>query len=116
MLLIDAKSGRIVEASARACEFYGFSEEAIKGKNLAELNASNLTDMKTQQEGEDEIYETNHFAAGGEIKQVRIYKQNYELPGGDKIGFCVVKDVTKSNTLKKNARREIGRASCRERV
>jgi len=106
LLLIDAKSGKIVEASARACEFYGFSEEAIKNKNLAELNASNLTDMKTQQEGEGEIYETNHFAAGGEIKQVRIYKQNYELANGEKIGFCVVKDVTKSNTLKKNAHKQ----------
>lgn len=106
LLLIDAKSGRIVEASARACEFYGFSEEAIKSKNLAELNASNLTDMKTLQEYEGEIYETNHFAAGGEIKQVRIYKQNYDLPGGEKIGFCVVKDVTKSNALKKNAQKQ----------
>ena len=106
LLLIDAKSGRIVEASARACGFYGFSEEAIKSKNLAELNASNLTDMKTLQEDKGEIYETNHFAAGGEIKQVRIYKQNYELPGGEKIGFCVVKDVTKSNALKKNAQKQ----------
>ena len=106
LLLIDAKSGKIVEASARACEFYGFSEEAIKNKNLAELNASNLTDMKTLQEYEGEIYETNHFAAGGEIKQVRIYKQNYDLPGGEKIGFCVVKDVTKSNALKKNAQKQ----------
>ena len=106
LLLIDAKSGRIVEASARACEFYGFSEEAIKSKNLAELNASNLTDMKTLQEDEGEIYETNHFVAGGEIKQVRIYKQNYELSNGEKIGFCVVKDITKSNTLKKNAQKQ----------
>ncbi|WP_314301212.1 PAS domain S-box protein, partial [Campylobacter showae] len=106
LLLIDAKSGKIVEASARACEFYGFSEEAIKSKNLAELNASNLTDMKTLQEDEGEIYETNHFVAGGEIKQVRIYKQNYELSNGEKIGFCVVKDITKSNTLKKNAQKQ----------
>ncbi|MGP1532911.1 MAG: PAS domain S-box protein [Campylobacter sp.] len=106
LLLIDAKSGRIVEASARACEFYGFSEEAIKSKNLAELNASNLTDMKTLQEDEGEIYETNHFVAGGEIKQVRIYKQNYGLSNGEKIGFCVVKDITKSNTLKKNAQKQ----------
>ena len=97
LLLIDAKSGRIVEASARACEFYGFSEEAIKSKNLAELNASNLTDMKTLQEDEGEIYETNHFVAGGEIKQVRIYKQNYELANGEKIGFCVVKEIGRAH-------------------
>lgn len=106
MLLIDAKSGKIIEASTKACEFYGLSYEEIKNKNLAELNASNLTDMTIQQDGEAQIYEMTHFVASGEVKQVSIRKQNYELPGGEKIGFCVIKDVTKSNALKKNAQKQ----------
>ena len=106
MLLIDAKSGKIIEASTKACEFYGLNDVEIKNKNLAELNASNLTDMTIRQDGEAQIYETNHFVASGEVRQVRIRKQNYELPGGEKIGFCVIKDVTKSNALKKNAQKQ----------
>ncbi len=106
MLLIDAKSGKIIEASTKACEFYGLNDVEIKNKNLAELNASNLTDMTIRQDGEAQIYETAHFVASGEVRQVRIRKQNYELPGGEKIGFCVIKDVTKSNALKKNAQKQ----------
>ena len=106
MLLIDAKSGKIIEASTKACEFYGLNDVEIKNKNLAELNASNLTDMTIRQDGEAQIYETTHFVASGEVRQVRIRKQNYELPGGEKIGFCVIKDVTKSNALKKNAQKQ----------
>ena len=106
MLLIDAKSGKIIEASTKACEFYGLNDVEIKDKNLAELNASNLTDMTIRQDGEAQIYETTHFVASGEVRQVRIRKQNYELPGGEKIGFCVIKDVTKSNALKKNAQKQ----------
>lgn len=106
MLLIDAKSGKIIEASTKACEFYGLNDVEIKNKNLAELNASNLTDMTIRQDGEAQIYETTHFVASGEVRQVRIRKQNYELPGGEKIGFCVIKDVTRSNALKKNAQKQ----------
>ena len=106
LLLIDAKSGKIIEASTKACEFYGLNDVEIKNKNLAELNASNLTDMTIRQDGEAQIYETTHFVASGEVRQVRIRKQNYELPGGEKIGFCVIKDVTKSNALKKNAQKQ----------
>ena len=106
MLLIDAKSGKIIEASTKACEFYGLNDVEIKNKNLAELNASNLTDMTIRQDGEAQIYETTHFVASGEVRQVRIRKQNYELPGGEKIGFGVIKDVTRSNALKKNAQKQ----------
>lgn len=106
MLLIDAKSGKIIEASTKACEFYGLNDVEIKNKNLAELNASNLTDMMIRQDGEAQIYETTHLVASGEVRQVRIRKQNYELPGGEKIGFCVIKDVTRSNALKKNAQKQ----------
>ena len=106
MLLIDAKSGKIIEASTKACEFYGLNDVEIKNKNLAELNASNLTDMTIRQDGEAQSYETTHFVASGEVRQVRIRKQNYELPGGEKIGFCVIKDVTRSNALKKNAQKQ----------
>ena len=59
-----------------------------------------------EQEGEAQIYETSQFTANGEIRQVRISKQNYELNNGEKIGFCIVKDVTQSNILKKNAQKQ----------
>jgi len=106
LLLIDAKSGAITRASAKALEFYGLSSEEIRQKNLAQLNASNLIDVKIEQEGEVQIYETSQFTANGEIRQVRISKQNYELNNGEKIGFCIVKDVTQSNILKKNAQKQ----------
>ena len=98
--------GTITRTSTKALKFYGLSSEEIRQKNLAQLNASNLIDVKIEQEGEVQIYETSQFTANGEIRQVRISKQNYELNNGEKIGFCIVKDVTQSNILKKNAQKQ----------
>ena len=106
LLLIDAKSGEILEASAKACEFYGLSAEEIKGKNLTLLNAPDLAQIKILQEDGAQIYETSRIAADGQTRQIRIRKQNYELSCGEKIGFCVIEDVTQSDALKKNAVKE----------
>ncbi|MGB2553678.1 PAS domain S-box protein, partial [Campylobacter sp. MOP51] len=104
ILLIDLKTGDIIEASTKALEFYGFTQEEMNGKNLNSLNAIDVRDMNIiSYSNEDEmmIYETKHRLANSETKDILIRKKSIDL-NGYKIGFCLIEDVTYSNLVKRN--------------
>ncbi|MFL1705493.1 diguanylate cyclase domain-containing protein [Campylobacter sp. MOP7] len=104
ILLIDLKTGGIIEASSKALEFYGFSQDEMNGKNLNSLNAIDVKDMNIISYSNDDdmmVYETKHRLANSEIKDILISKKSIDL-SGYKIGFCIINDITYSNLVKRN--------------
>ncbi|WP_445141638.1 diguanylate cyclase domain-containing protein [Campylobacter sp.] len=108
ILLIDAKTGDIIEASTKALEFYGYTQEEITQKNLNLLNAVETRDMNIISYSDKDdmmVYETRQKISNGDIKDVLISKKSIDI-NEYKIGFCLVQDVTYSKMIKRNLEKE----------
>jgi len=110
IILIDAKTGEIIDASQKALEFYGFGKEEIVGKSVYDFTAARQGDIEgfSYEFGADEaVYEISQKRADGEVKDVRVNIKNIETSGGEKYGFCVVTDVTTDKLLAKNSQNSV---------
>ncbi len=108
ILLINAKTGDIIEASAKALEFYGLEQEGMIGKNLNSLNAIESKDINIISHGNIDdtiVYETKQRVSNGDIKDVIISRKNIDV-NDYKIGFCVIQDVTYENMMRENLKKE----------
>ncbi|QCD51907.1 sensor domain-containing protein [Campylobacter sp. RM16192] len=108
ILLIDAKTGDIIEASTKALEFYGLSRDEILCKKLQDLDANNTDEASliTCDYSDNTVaYESKHIISNGIIKDVLIKKKNIEVDD-NKLGFCLIKDITWDKINKRNFERE----------
>ncbi|QKG30071.1 bifunctional diguanylate cyclase/phosphodiesterase [Campylobacter sp. RM16187] len=108
ILLIDAKTGDIVEASSKALEFYGFSRDEFLSKRLQDLDADSAkgANIMTCDCSDNTVaYEARHILSNGDIKDVLIKKKNIEADD-NKLGFCLIEDITWEKINKRNFKRE----------
>ena len=84
-LLIDADTGKIINANAAACEFYGYSIEELISLMITDINAAdkeetinNLKLAKDQKKGK---FIFNHRLSSGEIRDVEVFSSTLETNG-----------------------------------
>lgn len=96
-LLIDPLDGRIIDANPAACDFYGYSEEAIKAKNISDINVlsfEELSDKFSQAQSEALSYFTfQHRLASREIRDVEVHSSPITLEGRTAL-YSIVHDIT----------------------
>ncbi|MBC8061170.1 MAG: PAS domain S-box protein [Clostridiaceae bacterium] len=99
MLLINPKTGTVVEANTAACNFYGYSYTDIINMNICEINI--LTQVEIFEEMESARNENRkqfyfkHRLANGEIRSVEVYSGPIVI-NDKQLLYSIVHDVTES--------------------
>ena len=100
MLLIAPESGRILAANRAALRYYGFSEQAIAGMSIDNINTLSQEEIRKERElaraNERNFFRFRHRLASGECRDVEVYSTPVNLDG-KVILFSLVQDVTDRN-------------------
>ncbi len=97
MLLVDPRSGHILDANPAACQFYGFPKETLTRKTIQEINTQ--PEEITLQQLEEAIHNQRshclgeHRLADGSLRQVEEFCAPITFHGRDFV-FAIVHDVT----------------------
>jgi len=97
MLLVNPKTGRIVDANPAACHFYGYSEEVLKWKMIDDINLLSreqmLRDMERARNRECRYFYFLNRLANGEVRDVEAYIGPIEI-GGEQLLYFLIHDIT----------------------
>ena len=97
MLLIDPKTGDIVDANNTACNYYGYSNQQITSLKITQINTLSEAEiqvkMKKALNTERQHFEFKHRLASGEIRDVESYSGKLSVAGNDLL-YSIVHDVT----------------------
>lgn len=97
MLVIDAKSGLIVDANQAASDFYGYSVDALRTMNIDQINTLSAEEVAAKR-GEALKKKLNFFIfqhrlANGEIRTVEV--RSHPIRGVDQdLLYTIINDVT----------------------
>ena len=93
-LVIDPKTGQIVEANPAAAAFYGYSVNEMLKLQIHDINLAEEAlvqgKMEQSRSGESSEFEFRHRLASGEIKDVQVYTGNVTVAGRTLIHSVVV--------------------------
>jgi PAS domain S-box-containing protein len=97
MLLVNPKSGKILEANSAACQFYGYSREQFESITMAEINISSPEEIANAREHainkEKNSFVFQHRLASGEIRDIEAYSTPI-LSVGETVLFLIIMDIT----------------------
>jgi PAS domain S-box-containing protein len=97
MLLIDPKSGSILDANTAATDFYGWSEDVITSKTIFDFVVADREQVEN--ELNDAIHEKQHQffmqhrLASGEVRDVEVYRSPMVV-GGSLILYSMIYDIS----------------------
>jgi len=96
-LLIDPKSGNIVDANPAACDFYGYPIERLKSMNISEINTLSLSEIVNELSFAV-AEQRNHFffkhkLASGDTRDVEVHSSPVHI-NGQNLLFSIVHDIT----------------------
>jgi PAS domain S-box-containing protein len=110
MLVIDPANGRIIDANAAACKYYGYDLESLKGKTITEINT--LTSEQVFEEmARAKAEQRNHFyfyhrLASGEVRPVEVYSGPIMLKGNQLL-YSIVHDISERKKAEEERERLI---------
>ncbi len=99
MLLVDAKTGAIVDANLQAAQFYGWSVEEITHKKISDINVlsaeavyQNMQLALNDGDGH-QSFEFRHRKKDGEIRDVEVFSRTIEIKGQSLL-YSIIHDIT----------------------
>ncbi|MEG7524140.1 MAG: EAL domain-containing protein [Chromatiales bacterium] len=96
-LILDAKSGRIIEANSAAARFYGHSIINLKKMNYSKLNHQPTSQLRKQlnaiSQGNISSYQEHHTSASGTMHDVEI-QVSPTGTNGNTLLYLIITDVT----------------------
>ncbi len=109
MLLIDAKTGNIIDANHSACKFYGYTLDEFKKLNISNINILSKKDIqdkiKEAKNFNNNTFIFPHILKSGEIKTIESNTSPIKTEKG-KILFSIIKDISKQIELEKEIQEE----------
>lgn len=109
MLLIDAKTGNIIDANISACKFYGYTLDDFKKLNISNINVLSKKEIQDKIEEAKNLNNNTfifpHRLKSGEIKTIESNTSPIETEKG-KILFSIIKDISKHLELEKEIQEE----------
>jgi PAS domain S-box-containing protein len=96
-LLVDPLSGAIVDANPAACEFYGYSLEQLKAKNIGDINLLSPEEVFARIDRiiseQSSFFFAQHQLASGEMRDVEVHTSPIDLQGRQVL-YSIVHDIT----------------------
>ncbi|PRM87467.1 response regulator [Aliarcobacter cryaerophilus] len=109
MLLIDAKTGNIIDANISACKFYGYTLDEFKKLNISNINVLSKKEIQDKIEEAKNLNNNTfifpHILKSGEIKTIESNTSPIKTEKG-KILFSIIKDISKHLELEKEIQEE----------
>ncbi|WP_349670108.1 PAS domain S-box protein [Lacrimispora sp.] len=109
MLIIDASTGKILDANPQACDFYGYSKEEMLRMSIDEINV--ISDHATKQmriqafNRERQYFLFPHRMKNGEIKMVDVYSSPVTY-GDETRLYSIIFDVSDREQFRDDLYRE----------
>ncbi|WP_349670973.1 PAS domain S-box protein [Lacrimispora sp.] len=109
MLIIDASTGKILDANPQACGFYGYSKEEMLRMSIDEINA--ISDQAAKQmriqafNRERQYFLFPHRLKNGEIKMVDVYSSPVTY-GDETRLYSIIFDVSDREQFRDDLYRE----------
>lgn len=108
-LIVDPETGQVVDANSAACQFYGYSREALKSISVFDINQSPRAEieqnMKYAEQGQKLYFTFRHQLASGEIRDVEIYSGPVVVQG-KRLLYSIVHDISKRIEMENALTRE----------
>ncbi len=96
MLLIDPETGRIEQANAAACRYYGYAREALTAMRIYDLNPMPPEELRAEMQ-RARREQRNHFyfrhrLASGEVRYIEVFSGPVRF-GGKEYLHSVIHDI-----------------------
>lgn len=107
-LLIDAETGAIIEANPAACDFYGYTCDEFKTKNIKEINT--LPDEGVAREMEQarterrDYFIFQHRLASGEVRDVEVHSSPLNDQNRNLL-YSIIHDITERRNSEQKLKR-----------
>jgi len=103
MLLIDPSDGAIVDANPSALSFYGYSYDALRGREIQDINTLSREGVAAEM-GRAQRENANHFVfrhrlANGEVRPVEVHSSPIRI-GGHEYLHSIVHDISDRDRLR----------------
>ena len=109
MLLIDAKTGNIIDANHSACKFYGYTLDEFKKLNISNINVLSKKEIQDKIEEAKNLNNNTfifpHRLKSGEIKTIESNTSPIDTEKGEVL-FSIIKDISKQIVLEKEIEEE----------
>ncbi|MBF0345351.1 MAG: PAS domain S-box protein [Nitrospirae bacterium] len=109
MLLLEADTGRIMDANPAACSFYGYTLDEIKSMKISDINVDEqISDFHTsgsKDPVEGKIFDLLHRLANGEVRNVRIKTSPIHI-NGKMVLFLIVTNITQQVLAEQEVKRK----------
>ena len=97
MLLIEPKTGRIVDANNKAAEFYGYSRSKLISMKIQEINCLPEEEVERRRiqalKEKKNYFIFEHKLANGEVRIVEVHSSPITI-GSQDILFSIIHDIT----------------------
>jgi PAS domain S-box-containing protein len=97
MLVIEPKSGAIIEANAAAAQFYGYSNDQLCSLNIHDINILPPDEVASERQKavkeQRNYFVFQHCLANGELRWVEVYSSPIEVNGQSML-FSIIHDIT----------------------
>ncbi len=104
-ILIDPDSGNVVDANTSALDYYGYSIEEIRKKNIYEINQLSSKEIKHTIDNvldqKADYFCFKHQLANGEIRDVEVYSSLIVLKDTSLL-FSTIHDITQQKIAESN--------------
>ena len=102
MLLIDPKTGLILDANHAASLFYGYPAEKLKTMSINQINILDSTQVTLELgralSGQKNYFQFRHKLASGELRDMESYSTPINIDGKSVL-FSILHDITSRNQL-----------------
>ncbi len=102
MLLIEPKSGNIVNANPASAYYYGYSVGHLRAMNIVQINMRSPQEIAEErmlaQREERNYFVFPHRLASGEVRTVEVHSSPVEVDGRSLL-FSIIHDITERKQL-----------------
>ncbi|KAI5913091.1 EAL domain-containing protein [Azoarcus sp. PA01] len=105
MLVSDPDDGRIVDANAKACEYYGYDPVSLTRMKIDDIKVPGGEQIRfdTAQARKTDAFRFRHRLACGDVRDVEVASSPIEI-AGRKLLYSIVQDVTERKRFEERMR------------